>query len=243
MMMPLRWSQRRRPTRRALFAISFALLLGGLFLVAAHASSRDPGTSPQPAPASSLASSQLSPELTKVLGDIRAKDKDQLSVGEEDGRFLRMLVASTQRKRALEIGTAYGYSAIWIGLGLRDTGGKLVTIEIDPVRAQDAMSNIKKAGLTDVVTVISGDAFKEIPKVAGTFDCVFVDAWKRDYIKFFDMTYPRLDKGGIFLGHNVVNKKSEMSDFLTRINTSPELLTAIMSAPSGEGVSISYKRR
>jgi caffeoyl-CoA O-methyltransferase len=190
-----------------------------------------------------LESSQLSPTVTKVLADIRAHDKEQLSVAEEDGRFLRMLVASTGRKRALEIGTAFGYSAIWIGLGLRDTGGKLVTIEIDPARAQEAMANVKKAGLADVVTVISGDAFKEIPKLTGTFDCVFVDAWKRDYIKFFDMTYPRMDKGGIFLGHNVVNKKSEMSDFLTRINTSPDLFTAIMSAPSGEGVSISYKRR
>jgi predicted O-methyltransferase YrrM len=185
----------------------------------------------------------LSPALAKVLTEIRARDKEQLSVAEEDGRFLRMLVASTGRKRALEIGTAFGYSAIWIGLGLRDTGGKLVTIEIDPARAKEAADNVKKAGLTDVVTVVSGDAFKEIPKLTGNFDCVFVDAWKRDYIKFFDMTYPRLDQGGLFLGHNVVNKKSEMSDFLTRINTSPDLFTAIMSAPSGEGVSVSYKRR
>jgi caffeoyl-CoA O-methyltransferase len=186
---------------------------------------------------------QLDPHVAKVLADIKAKDKEQLAVAEEDGRFLRMLVASTQRKRALEIGAANGYSAIWIGLGLRDTGGKLVTIEIDPARAQDAKNNVQKAGLSDIVTVISGDAFKEIPKLQGTFDCVFVDAWKRDYIKFFDMTYPRLDKGALFLGHNVINKKSEMTDFLTRINTSPDLFTAIMSAPSGEGVSISYKRK
>src|SRR6266542_3412900 len=209
MMMHSLHAQHRRPTRIALAALALLFLLGGLFLAAAHASSREPQTPPQASSqAPALSSSQLSPAQTKVLGDIRAKDKDQLSVGEEDGRFLRMLVASTQRKPAREIGTAYGYSAIWIGLGLRDTGGKLVTIEIDPTRAQEATDNIKKAGLTDVVTVISGDAFKEIPKLAGTFDCVFVDAWKRDYIKFFDMTYPRMDKGGLFLGHNVVNKKS-----------------------------------
>src|SRR5581483_8742180 len=84
------------------------------------------------------ASSQLDPNVAKVLADIKAKDKEQLAVAEQDGRFLRMLVASTQRKRALEIGAANGYSAIWIGLGLRETGGTLVTIEIDPARAQDA---------------------------------------------------------------------------------------------------------
>ncbi len=89
-------------------------------------------------------SSQLSPALAKVLADIRAHDKDQLSVAEEDGRFLRMLVASTGRKRALEIGSAFGYSAIWIGLGLRDTGGKLVTIEIDPARAKERRTTSRR---------------------------------------------------------------------------------------------------
>jgi predicted O-methyltransferase YrrM len=187
-------------------------------------------------------SAQITPEIAKLLAEIKSKDKGQLAVSEEDGQFLRLLVASSQRKRALEIGAASGYSAIWIGLGLRETGGKLTTIEYDPVRAQEAMDNVKRAGLTDVVTVIKGDAFKEIPKLTGTFDCVFVDAWKRDYIKFFDMVYPRLDKGGVFMGHNVINKKSEMSDFLTRITTHPDLFTAIV-APSGEGVSLSYKRK
>ena len=153
-----------------------------------------------------------------------------------------MLVASTGRKRALEIGAAQGYSAIWIGMAMRDTGGRLTTIEYDPQRAKEAAANVKRAGLDDIVTVIGGDAFVEIPKLTGTFDCVFVDAWKRDYIKFFDLTYPRLDDGGLFLGHNVINKKSEMSDFLDRIATHPDLFTSIV-APGGEGVSISYKRR
>lgn len=192
--------------------------------------------------AAATGSAQITPEIAKLLAEIKAKDKGQLAISEEDGQFLRLLVASTQRKKALEIGAASGYSAIWIGLGLRETGGKLTTIEYDPVRGQEAVDNIKRAGLTDVVTVIKGDAFKEIPKLTGTFDCVFVDAWKRDYIKFFDMVFPRLDKGGVFMGHNVINKKSEMSDFLTRITTHPDLFTAIV-APSGEGVSLSYKRK
>ena len=97
---------------------------------------------------------------------------------------------------------------------MRETGGKLVTIEYDKARAQQATANIKKAGLSDVVQVISGDAFAEIPKVSGTFDFIFCDAWKRDYQKFFSMVFPRMDKGGLFLGHNVVNKKDEMGDFL-----------------------------
>jgi predicted O-methyltransferase YrrM len=188
-----------------------------------------------------LTLSAQGPDLDKILADIRAKDKGQLAVSEEDGRFLRLLVASTGRKRALEIGGASGYSAIWMAQGLRATGGKLVSIEYDPVRAKELAENIRRAGMSDVVQVVSGDAFQEIPKLAGTFDFVFLDAWKRDYKKFFELVYPRLDRGGLFTAHNVVNKRSEMGDFLDVIQRNPSLWTSIV-APSGEGISLSWKR-
>jgi caffeoyl-CoA O-methyltransferase len=191
---------------------------------------------PSPARAQSVP-----PQVEALLKQIKAADKDQLAVSEEDGRFLRLLAVTSGAKRALEIGAASGYSAIWMGLAMRETGGKLVTIEYDKARAAQAAANIEKAGLSDVVQVISGDAFAEIPKVAGTFDFVFCDAWKRDYQKFFTMVFPRMDKGGLFLGHNVINKRDEMADFLKTIHTSPAVLTSIV-APSGEGVSITLKR-
>ena len=181
------------------------------------------------------------PHVDAMLKQIKAADRDLLAVSEEDGRFLRLLVVTRGAKHALEIGAASGYSAIWMGLGMRETGGKLVTIEYDKARAAQAAANIKKAGLTDVVQVISGDAFAEIPKVSGTFDFVFCDAWKRDYQKFFSMIFPRMDKGGLFLGHNVLNKRDEMEDFLKTIHTSPSVLTSIV-APSGEGMSVTLKR-
>jgi caffeoyl-CoA O-methyltransferase len=185
--------------------------------------------------------SAQSPDVQKILTDIKAKDKGLLAVSEEDGRFLRLMVASKKAQHALEIGGASGYSAIWIGMGLRETGGRLVTIEYDPTRAKELADNIKRAGLSDIVQVIAGDAFQQIPKVAGTFDFVFLDAWKKDYKRFFDMVYPRLDKGGLFLAHNVVNKKSEMGDFLDAIQKQPAVWTTIVS-PSGEGMSVTLKR-
>ena len=157
------------------------------------------------------------PEVARLLESIKAGDKGQLSVSEEDGRFLRVLVTTTNAKRALEIGSAHGYSAIWIGLALRDTGGRLTTIEYDAARAATAAANIRRAGLSDIVTVVPGDAFKEIPKLAGTFDFVFLDAWKPDYQRFFEMVFPRLNARGLFLAHNVVNKQGEMRDFLGTI--------------------------
>jgi len=192
------------------------------------------------APCPALAQN-VPPHIDAILKQIKAVDKDQLAVSEEDGRFMRLLAVSSGAKRALEIGAASGYSAIWIGLGMRETGGTLVTIEYDKTRALQAMANVKKAGLSDVVHVISGDAFAEIPKLTGTFDFVFCDAWKRDYQKFFSMVFPRMDKGGLFLGHNVINKRDEMSDFLKTIHTSPAVMSSIVS-PSGEGMSVTYKR-
>jgi caffeoyl-CoA O-methyltransferase len=176
-----------------------------------------------------------------VLQRIKAADSNQLAVSEEDGRFLRFLIVSTGARSALEIGGANGYSAIWIGLGLRETGGRLVSIEYDPVRARDEEANIRAAGLSDVVRVVPGDAFAAIPRVPGSFDFVFLDAWKRDYQRFFNLAFPRLDAGGIFVAHNVVNKATEMGDFLATLRTHPGIRSAIVS-PSGEGISVSVKR-
>jgi caffeoyl-CoA O-methyltransferase len=182
------------------------------------------------------------PEIDRVLKQIRAADKGQLAVSEEDGQFLRVLIASTRATRVLEIGAASGYSAIWMGMGLRETGGTLITIEYDPARAREAADNVRRAGLQDIVQVIAGDAFKVIPTVPGTFDLVFLDAWKPDYKKFFDLVFPRVNPGGVFLAHNVINKKTEMPDFLEAIERHPQGLTTTVS-PGFEGISITYKKR
>ena len=184
----------------------------------------------------------LTPEIESLLKTIKAADKGLLAVSEEDGRFLRAMVAARNAKAVLEIGAASGYSGIWLGLGARESRGKVVSIEYDPQRAKEAAANIQKAGLTDVVRVIHGDAFAEIPKLQGTFDLVFLDAWKPDYKRFFDMVYPRLEPGGVFMAHNVVNKAGDMEPFLKTIQTHPGLFTSIVS-PGSEGMSVSVKLR
>ena len=195
-----------------------------------------------PTPAQQGSPGALTPAIESVLKSIRAADKGLLAVSEEDGRFLRLMVATRNAKSVLEIGAASGYSGIWLGLGARESRGRVVSIEYDSQRAREAAANIQKAGLADVVRVVSGDAFAEIPKLQGTFDLVFLDAWKPDYKRFFDLVYPRLDPGGVFLAHNVVNKASEMEPFLKTIQSHPRLFTSIVS-PGSEGMSVSYKLR
>jgi predicted O-methyltransferase YrrM len=187
-------------------------------------------------------SGALTAPIEALLKSIRAADKGQLAVSEEDGRFLRVIVATQKAQSILEIGGASGYSGIWLGLGARESGGKVVSIEYDPQRAREAAANVQKAGLTDVVRVVHGDAFAEIPRLQGNFDVVFLDAWKPDYKKFFDIVYPRLNPGGVFLAHNVINKKNDMEPFLRMITTHPGLFTSVVS-PGSEGMSVSYKLR
>ena len=189
-----------------------------------------------------LSPGTLTPQIDAILKSIKAADKGQLAVSDEDGRFMRVLIGLRNAKSILEIGAASGYSGIWLGLGARESHGHVVSIEFDPQRAKEAADNIQKAGLTDVVRVVHGDAFVEIPKLPGTFDLVFLDAWKPDYKRFFDMVYPRMDAGGVFLAHNVINKSSEMKPFLDTIQNHPGLFTSIVS-PGSEGMSVSYKLR
>lgn len=214
-----------------MFFRGIALLV--TLLVTTHAVAQTRPEAPTPA---------VPPAVAKLLAEIRAADKGMLAVSEEDGKFLRVLIGATGAKQVLEIGAASGYSAIWMGLGLRQTGGKLVTIEYDPIRAKEAAANIQRAGLSDIVQVIAGDAFKEVPKVPGGFDLVFLDAWKPDYKKFFDLVFPRVTPGGLFMAHNVINKKNDMLDFLSAIETHPQALTTTVS-PGHEGISMTYKKR
>jgi predicted O-methyltransferase YrrM len=201
-------------------------LLASLVLVGAHHAS--PTTLPS--------------RVAHVLDRIKATDAGQLAISEDDGRFLRALVSMRGAGSVLEIGGASGYSGIWLGLGARASGGRVVSIEYDPARAAEAAANIEAAGLADVVRVVHGDAFEEIPKLSGSFDLVFLDAWKPDYKRFFDLVFPRLTVGGVFVAHNVVNKKNEMKPFLETVATHPRLFTTIVS-PSHEGMSVSYRTR
>ena len=160
------------------FVLPLAAAVAALVATAASYSS------PQPAGDAGVASSsdragRTTPDdgaLTRLLAGIKAQDTGQLAVSEEDGRFLRLMIATSGAKRALEIGGASGYSAIWMGQALRTTGGRLVTIEYDPVRARELGENIRRAGLTDIVSVVAGDAFERTPQLEGTFDFVFLDA-------------------------------------------------------------------
>ena len=165
-----------------------------------------------------------------------------MNIPPQDGRFLYDLIVKNDFKRGLEIGTSNGYSTLWLGLAFRKTGGKIITIEFEPKRAQEAKDNFRRAGLDHIIDTRINDAFEEIPKIEGEFDFIFMDAWKPDYIKFLRLLKDRIKLGGAITAHNVSSHSYGMQDFLDAIRNDPDFETTFHET-SEAGISVSVRRK
>ncbi|MEE9167590.1 MAG: class I SAM-dependent methyltransferase [Candidatus Neomarinimicrobiota bacterium] len=165
-----------------------------------------------------------------------------LNVPESDGKVLYDLIVKNNYQKALEIGTSTGHSAIWIAWALSKTGGKLITIEIDKNRYRKALRNFEQAGLSDYIDARLADAHILVPELEGPFDFVFSDADKDWYKNYLVALLPKLEEGGCFTAHNVLNSRwSGIREFLDYLKSLPNLETTIIDS-SQAGVSVSYKR-
>jgi predicted O-methyltransferase YrrM len=177
-------------------------------------------------------------------------------VDAEVGALLRVLATSIRAQRILEVGTAIGYSTIWLA-GALPSDGMLFTIEKDAGRASRARENIARAHLSDRVTVIVGDAQLMLAKLSGPFDLVFQDGDKRLYVPLLGRLIDLLRPEGLLVTDNVlwdgevvpgfvaaplrnVEETKAIADYNERLNEHPHLLTA--TVPLRDGVSISVKR-
>ena len=163
-----------------------------------------------------------------------------LNVPWQDGQLLHDLIVKHRFKRALEIGTSTGHSAIWMAWGLSKTGGKLVTLEIDPARHAEALKNFEAAGVASFVDARLGDAHELVKQLPGPFDFVFSDADKDWYTQYFKDVDPKLQAGGCFTAHNVTRRSGPAAEFLEHVKGLPNYATTVEG--SSEGVSISCKR-
>ena len=158
-----------------------------------------------------------------------------------DGKVLYDLILKNKYKKAIEIGTSTGLSAIWIAWALSKTGGKLITIEIDEGRHKKALANFKKAGLSGYIDARLADAHELVEKLKGPFDFVFSDADKDWYKNYFIALAPKLEVGGCFTAHNARNTGmegiKEYIDYVTHLSNFKTTIDKTSSA----GISISYK--
>jgi predicted O-methyltransferase YrrM len=177
-------------------------------------------------------------------------------VDAEVGALLRVLATSIGASRILEIGTAIGYSGIWLA-GELPAGGMLVTLELDEGRAREARDNFARAGVSDRVSVVVGDAQLKIAKVSGPFDLIFQDGSKKLYTPLLDRLVALLRPGGLLVTDNVLwsgevvpgfhktpsknpDETRAIIEYNERVAAHPQLLTSVV--PLRDGVSISVKR-
>jgi len=163
-----------------------------------------------------------------------------MNVSREDGRILRLLVESAGAKNVVEIGTSNGYSGLWFSLALTQTGGKLMTFEIDSQRAALARQNFKKAGVDNIITLIEGDAHNELTKVRGPVDVLFLDADKDGYIDYLNKLLPLVKRGGLIIAHNISPRQADPK-FIEAINSNPDLESVLLQR-DGAGLSVSLKK-
>jgi len=165
-----------------------------------------------------------------ILSDILATQRYR-NVPPEDGRWLRIMARSMNAKNVVEIGTSTGYSGIWFGLALKETGGKLTTYEIDEGRAKTARANFKRAGMDDIITLVLGDAHEEVKKLEDPIDILFLDADKEGYVDYLEKLLPLVRKGGLVIAHNI-NPRMADPRYMKAITTNPNLETIVRSEVS-----------
>lgn len=189
-------------------------------------------------------------KVKKFLDKMRNRWRD-LNVPEADGKILHEIILRNKYKKALEVGTSTGHSAIWIAWALSKTGGKLITIEIDEGRYRRALANFKEAGLSEYIDTQLADAHQLVNQLAGPFDFVFIDADKDWYTNYAKALIPKVERGGCITAHNVEEPRpgyrgryrlSGTDEYYQYMKSLPEFETSIHPR-SIAGIAISCKKK
>ena len=184
---------------------------------------------------------EVEKKIYAVLNDMTASQRTGgANVPMDDGRFLRMLVESIGAKHVVEIGTSNGYSALWMLLGLKSTGGKLTTFEIEASSVKLARQNFKNAGVDSIATVVEGDAHEKIKMLKDPMDLLFLDADKDGYYDYLKQLLPLVRPGGLIVAHNM--DQGGTQSYISAVTNNADLETLFINTGSGS-VGVTLKKR
>jgi caffeoyl-CoA O-methyltransferase len=148
--------------------------------------------------------SKDSPECAALADETRrTTQRSRMLIGEVAGTFLSLLARSTGARRALEIGTFTGYSALKLAEGMREDG-EVITCDIDPASTAIARRHWASSPHGGKITLLLGPALETIESLAGPFDIVLIDADKENYVDYWETTLPKVRSGGLVLADNVL---------------------------------------
>lgn len=190
----------------------------------------------------------LDEHVLSVLGRLEAEDLAERDAGvpaaqrsrqvaPTTGRFLFALAASQAGVEVLEIGGSRGYSSIWLAAGARLLGGRLLSVEHDPVKCASWRENVAAAGLEEWAELIEGDALTTLGVTEDTFDLVFLDAEKDDYEALFALARPLLEPGGVVVADNVLSHAETLAAYTAARQVDPTLSS--VTVPLDRGLELS----
>jgi caffeoyl-CoA O-methyltransferase len=193
------------------------------------------------------------PERDEVLAEMEAEAaaKKVPIVGPAVGRILHQLAQMISAKTIFEMGSAIGYSTIWWARALGQ-GGRVIYTDGDPKNAERARGYFTRAGVSEKITIETGDALELLSEQKQQFDIIFNDVDKEDYPRVFRLVSPRLRQGGLFVTDNVLwsgrvtdlrsqdTRTKAIQEFNRQLYTSPDFYTTIL--PIRDGVAVAMKR-
>ncbi|HKH29591.1 MAG TPA: class I SAM-dependent methyltransferase [Gaiellaceae bacterium] len=158
-------------------------------------------------------------------------------VARTTGQFLFAYVAPQTDCEVLEIGGSRGYSTIWLAAGVRHLGGRVLSLEVDPVKCEAWRANIEEAGLADWAELVEGDAFETLRQIDDVFDVVFLDAEKDDYEPLFVLARPKLEPGAVVIADNVLSHVDTLGAYSQARQADPTLES--VTVPLDRGLEVS----
>jgi len=166
-----------------------------------------------------------------------ARELRSRQVARTTGQFLFALVAPQADCEVLEIGGSRGYSTIWLAAGVRNFGGRVLSLEGDPVKCETWRRNIAEAGVEGTAQLIEGDAFETLPAIDDVFDIVFIDAEKEQYERLFEIARSKVEPGALFVADNVLSHEETLGGY-SRARQSDSTLESV-TLPLDRGLELS----
>jgi caffeoyl-CoA O-methyltransferase len=167
-----------------------------------------------------------------------AREQRSRAVAPTTGRFLFSLVAPQNACEVLEIGGSRGYSTIWLAAGVRILGGRVLSIEHDPAKADAWRRNVAEARVEDWAELVEGDAFEALPEIEDIFDVVFIDAEKEDYEGLFGQARAKLEPGGLVVADNVLSHVETLGAYSRARQADPTLVSVTVPLVRGLEISV-----
>jgi predicted O-methyltransferase YrrM len=165
---------------------------------------------------------------------------DALALPRDAAEFMHALVLATGARRAVEIGTSYGYSGLWIAAALAENGGRLITIDRLDHKTEAARGYFRSAGLDHLVAFRTGPAVDVLPTITGPVDFVLNDADKENCRRYVEILEDRLSNLAVVLTDNILSHKEELADFVSWIRGHASFASALV--PVGSGMELSVRR-